>query len=539
MFQELPQGCDMRKIFIPFMALAVFMSPVAAYAQKPVSDEGLAQVKQVVDDALKFEREVAAKSGSGLKLSADPQITNKGSYYEVRLPDVSYNYPSIGVIDIGTIVLNVTHGKTDNEYLASMAVQPTMTFTADDGEKLVMNIGGQKFAMAWQAHLRSPTRVDAEYKDIKLKADGKDKFDALIANTRIVANLQENSDGTWSGPIETEMTDISADLPASETAGAAKIKLARFYNKSDYDSLDLALALSSKKKVEEMVRGAGGKNIEDTELALTTMLEDGASFFGGTKSEVIVKGFSADVAALPPKEGQTPEQPRSLRLAEFNSVVEMKGLKSDKGNIAAQVAVKDLVANNVVDPEAAGYLPQNANVEIYLDDMPLQSLYKAFAGLLIQGTRAAKMAEEAEARGQPSNMKRHHESQVMAAAFAIPQMLTSAGSKVAVRNTFMRAPDLTTEIFGEFKAVPGAAKIGVGEMTMNIFGLDELLKKLETSNTRQGRKAVQGLSFLQVLGQQDTKDGKPVRKYVFAVTAEGRMTLNGADIGGLMGGLPQ
>lgn len=529
----------MRKIFISFMALAVLASPVTVYAQKPVSDEGLAQIKQVVDDAIKFERDVAAKSGSGLKMSADPQITNKGSYYEVRLPDVSYTYPAVGVVDVGTVVLNVTHGKTDNEYLASMAVQPTMTFTAEDGQKLVMNIGSQKFAMAWQAHLRSPTRVDAEYKNLKLAADGKEKFDALIANTRVVVNLQENSDGTWSGPIETELTDITAELPASETAGAGKIKLARLYNKTDYDGLDLALALSSKKKIQQLVNDADGKNLEDTEQVLTAMLEDGASFFNGAKTEVALVGFSADVAALPAKEGQTPEQPRSLRLAEFNSLVDMKGLKSDKGSISARATVKDLVANNVVDPETASYLPQNANIEIYFEDMPLQSLYKAFAGLLIQGTRAAKMAEEAEARGQPSNMKRHHESQVMAAAFAVPQMLTSSGSKVSVRNTFMRAPELTTELFGDFKATPGAAKIGVGEMTMTVYGLDELLKKLEKSDTRQGRKAVQGLSFLQILGQQDTKDGKPIRKYVFAVTPEGRMTLNGSDIGGLMGGMPR
>ncbi len=529
----------MRKTFLSFMTLAMLAFSPAAYAQKPVSDEGMTQVKQAVDDAIKFERDVAAKSGAGLKMSADPQITNKGSYYEVRLPDVSYTYPAVGVIDVGTVVLNVTHGKTDDEYLASMAVQPTMTFTAEDGQKLVMNVGSQKFAMAWQAGLRTPTRVDAEYKDLKLTADGKEKFDAVIAHTRVVVNLQKNAEGTWSGPIETEMTDITGNLPASETAGAATIKLARIYNKTDYDSFDLALALSSKKKMEALVNDAEGKNVEDTEKVLTTLLEDGTAFFGGAKTEIVVSNFVAEVAALPAKEGQTPEQPRSLRLAEFSSLVDIQGLKSDKGNISARVTIKDLVGNNVVDPETAGYLPQNGNIELYMQDMPLQSLYKAFAGLAIQGLRAAKMAEEAEARGQPSNMKRHHESQVMAAAFALPQMLTTAGSSVSVRNSFIRAPDLSADLFGSFKATPGAAKIGVGEMTLKLQGLDEALKKLETDDSRQARRAVQGLSFLQVLGQQDTENGKPIRKYVFAVTLEGKMLLNGAEIGGLLGGMPQ
>ncbi len=529
----------MRKTFISFMALAVLAFSPAAYAQKPVSDEGLAQVRQVVEDAIKFERDVAAKSGTGLKMSGDPQISNKGSYYEVRLPDVSYTYPAVGVIDVGTVVLNVTHGKTDDEYLASMAVQPTMSFTSEDGEKLTMQVGGQKFAMAWQASLRTPTRVDAEYKNLKLTADGKEKFDALIANTRVVVNLQQNAEGTWSGPVETEMTDISGNLPAGPNTGAATIKLARLYNKTDYDSLDLALALNSKKKMEALVNDAGGKNVEDTEKVLATMLEDGTTFFGGAKTEIVVSNFVADVAALPAKEGQTAEQPRSLRLAEFSSLVDIQGLKSDKGKIAARATVKDLVANNVIEPESAAYLPQNANIELYMDDMPLQSLYKAFAGLAIQGMRAAQMAEEAEGRGQPSNMKRHHESQVMAAAFALPQMLTTAGSSVSVRNSFIRAQDISADLFGSFKATPGAVKIGVGELTLKLQGLDELLKKLETADTRQGRRAVQGLSFLQVLGQQDTENGKPIRKYVFAVTPEGKMLLNGAEIGGLIGGMPQ
>mgnify|MGYP002623164440 CR=1 FL=1 len=69
--------------------------------------------------------------------------------------------------------------------------------------------------------------------------------------------------------------------------------------------------------------------------------------------------------------------------------------------------------------------------------------------------------------------------------------------------------------------------------------LDELIRKLETANTRQSRRALQGLSFLQMLGQQDTEDGKPIRRYVFAMAQDGRMTLNGSEIGGLIGGLPQ
>lgn len=529
----------MRKFLFSFMVLAVLaFSPVAALAQKAVSEDGAAELRRVVDEAIKFERDVATQTGAGLKLG-DPQVSIKGSYYEVRLPDVAYVYPDIGTIDVGTVVLNVTHGQRVDEYLASMALQPTLHFNATDGDKLSLHIGKQKFAMAWQATLQYPTRVDADYGDLKVSVEKDKDFSATVANLRVIVNMQSNEDGTWSGPIETEIRDVLINVGKTDFAGSGKVGLARFYNKTEYDSLDLAMILQSRKGMQALVKSTDGKPVEDVEKALEVMIDGGNTVFAGAKTEVAMENLTIDVAPLPAPEGQTPEEPRALRLAELSSFVEIKGLKTEKGSLAARIALKDLSGSNVVAPESAGYLPQNANVEFYLDDVPMDSLYKTFAGLLIQGTRAARMAEDAEQRGQPSNLKRHHESQVMAAAMALPQMLTAAGSTLSIRNTFMRSADLSTNLFGSFKATPGAAKVAVGELTLTIQGLDELLKKLEGGNTRQSRRALQGLSFLQVLGQQDTEGGKPIRRYAFVVTADGTMTLNGSDVGGLMGGMPQ
>lgn len=529
----------MRKFLFSFMALAVLaLSPAAAFAQKAVSEEGAAELRRLVNETLQFERDVAATTGMGLKLG-EPQVTLKGSYYEVRLPDVAYEYADVGTINIGTVVLNVTHGNTVDEYLASMALQPVLNFTAADGDRLNLHIGKQKFAMAWQGTLRYPTRIDADYGDLKLSIDKDKDFAASVENIRLIVNLQQNSDGTWTGPMESEARNINLNLGASDFAGAGKVHIGRVFNKTDYDSLDLAMILQSRKKMQDLVTSADGKPVEDVEAVLNAMMLDGKTVFSGAKTEIVAQNMTIDVAALPPAEGQTPEEPRALRLTEFSSLIDLNGLRGDKGRLSARITLKDLAGSNVVAPETEGYLPQNANIELYMDDMPMESLYKTFAGLLIQGSRAARMAEDAAQRGQPSNLKRHHESQVMAAAMALPQMLTGAGSTVSVRNTFMRSRDLSSKVHGSFKATPGAAKVGVGEMTLTIQGLDELLKKLEGGNSRESRRALQGLSFLQVLGQQDTEDGKPVRRYAFAVTADGRMTLNGSEVGGLMGGMPQ
>ncbi|HRI77553.1 MAG TPA: hypothetical protein PLX33_11285 [Alphaproteobacteria bacterium] len=530
----------MRKILFSSAALALLaFSPTAVYAQKAVSDAGVEELRRVIDEALTFELEVSKKTGEGLQMSSPPQITNKGSYYEVRFPDVNYAYPDIGNIEVGTIVLNVTHGKTDDEYLASMAVQPTMTFKSAANETVTLNIGKQKFAMAWQASLQFPTRVDAEYGDLKLTVDGKEPFSSTTENFRFITNLQPDKDGMWTGPTEIEVRNIKANFSPSELSGPGEARLERLYSKTDYTMLDLGMRLQSKKKMRDLVKQSGDKPVEDTEAVLNAMLQDGYVMFSDAKSELQFQKFAADVQPLPPKEGQTPEKPRALRLEEFSSFIDMAGLRSDNGKIAARISLKELMGTNLVAPDSAGYLPQNANVELFLENMPMQSLYKAFAALATEGLRASKMAEDAAARGQPHNLPRHHESQVMAAAMALPQMLQNSGASISVRNTFIRAPEISTKLFGDFKAVKGAPRVGAGELTMVIQGLDELLSKLEADQSRQSRRALSGLSFLQVLGQQDTEDGKPIRRYVFKVDEIGKMTLNGTEIGALMGGLPQ
>ncbi len=530
----------MRKILLSSAALALLaLSPSAVYAQKAVSDAGAEELRRVIDEAVSFELDVAKKTGEGLQMSSAPQITNKGSYYEVRFPDVNYTYPEVGTIDIGTIVLNVTHGKTDDEYLASMAVQPTMTFKSTANEVVTLNIGKQKFAMAWQASLQFPTRVDADYGDLKLTVDGKEPFSSTVESMRLITNLQPDKDGMWTGPSEIEVRNIKANFSASELSGPGEARLERFYNKTDYTALDLGMRLQSKKKMRDLVKQAGDKPVEDSEAVLGAMLQDGYVMFSDAKTEMLFQKFAADVAPLPPKEGQTPEKPRAVRLDEFSSIVDMAGLRSDKGRMSARIGMKELMGTNLVAPESAGYLPQNANIELFLENMPMQSLYKAFAALATEGLRASKMAEDAATRGQPHNLQRHHESQVMAAAMALPQMLQGAGSSISVRNTFIRSPELSSKLFGDFKAVPSAPRVGAGELTLVIQGLDELLAKLEADTSRQSRRALSGLSFLQVLGQQDTEDGKPIRKYVFKVDEVGKMTLNGTEIGALMGGMPQ
>jgi hypothetical protein len=145
-------------------------------------------------------------------------------------------------------------------------------------------------------------------------------------------------------------------------------------------------------------------------------------------------------------------------------------------------------------------------------------------------------AEQVAADGKRPPPKQFQKSQVMAAAMAVPQMLSSAGSRLLIKNTYVNAPVMQSKLDGSFSANEAARYIAIGDMTLVLTGLDELIMQLQSSNDRMAKQALGSLSVLQMMGEQGTgTGGKSARTYKLEVTGEGKVTLNGNDVGGMMG----
>lgn len=524
----------MQKILMAMMAFFLMAVQPAAVSAASVDEAGAAVVKQIVDEAIAFHLDVAKKTGEGFTISGPVSVTPKGSYYEVALPDAKLSSAVMGELKIGTVLVNVSPGKTDTEYLASMALPSPMTFAAKDGSTAEIRIGKQRFAGAWNVPLKTFTRMDADYSDMILTATGEDAFALTVGNVKTLLNLQENADGTWSGPNDFVLANVRLIMPETQKSGETTVTIDSMSAKAAYDGFNLMRAMEMEAAVKKAISGSqDGEAVEMQDLT-DSLLKDGDGFFNGLRNELMISNINIDVKPAPNATGDK-ANPRFFRINTVKSLFDLQGIRTDKGNVAFNIGMAGLTMSNMAPAEIAGYVPSDLNVEFYLDSLPMRDLSKTVSGLLSTLIDTMEQSEAAVAAGGRPVAKSMERSQIMAAAMAVPQMLTAAGSSLSIRNTYLKAPDLDSKLDGNFTANAAAKFMAVGSLTLVLKGLDELVIKTQENKSQLAQKALGGLSMLQMMGKADTEGGKSTRTYKLEVTPEGKVTLNGSDFSSMTG----
>lgn len=522
---------------LAFMLLAV--QPAAVQAAPPVDDAGAAEIKQIVEKAISFHKLIAEKTGEGFMMDGDITVKPMGSYYEVRLPNTRAKAIGIGELDIGTIVMNVSYGKRDNEYLVSMALPSPMVFTGADGMKSDLRIGKQRFAGAWETELMTFTRIDSEYGDLVMATTGADPFALTMENLAFLLNLSRNDDGTWTGPNDIILTNTQLIVPQTAERGETSVKIGTLAANSKYDEVNLKHALELQQKVQEAVSSADNPYDADISGITSDILNSQESFFNGMFSKGELKNLEV-VVNPPPRAAMTEDEAKvaskkSFKVDSMSSTINLEGIKTNRGNISFTVGARGINLDLGKPSETTQYVPSDLNVEVYLDSLPMADLKKTFAGAVQSIFETVSDAEEAIVDGKRPPPKQFQKSQVMAAAMAVPQMLSSAGSRLLIKNTYVNAPVMQSTLDGSFSANEAARYIAIGDMTLVLTGLDELIMDLQSSNDRIAKQALGSLSMLQMMGEEGTgTGGKSARSYKLQVTGEGRVTLNGNDVGGMM-----
>jgi len=524
----------MQKILMALMAVSLMAAQPAAVYAASVDEAGAAKVKTIVEEAIAFHLDVAKKTGEGFTISGPVTVTPKGSYYEVALPDAKLTSALMGDLKIGTVLVNVSPGKTDNEYLASMALPSPMSFTGKDGSTAEIRIGKQRFAGAWNVPLKTFTRMDADYSDMILTATGDDAFALTVGNMKTLLNLQENADGTWSGPNDFELGNIRLIVPETQKSGETTVKIDSMSAKAAYDSFNLARAMEMEAAVKKAISNAEGSDSAEMQGLTDSLLKEGEGFFNGLRNELLISNINIDVKPAPNATGDK-ANPRFFRINTVKSLFDLQGIRTDKGNVAFNMGMAGLSMSNMAPAEITGYIPTDLNVEFYLDSLPMRDLSKTVTGLLGTLIDTMEQSEAAVAAGERPIAKAEERSQIMAAAMAVPQMLTAAGSSLSIRNTYLKAPDLDSKLDGNFTANAAAKFTAVGSMTLVLKGLDELVIKTQENKHPLAQKALGGLSMLQMMGKADTEGGKSTRTYQLEVTPEGKVTLNGSDFSSMTG----
>jgi hypothetical protein len=275
----------------------------------------------------------------------------------------------------------------------------------------------------------------------------------------------------------------------------------------------------ARERIHALVTAQKKPSEEETRAAVADLLRDAADVPDDYAGSLQVSGFAFE--AKPAGAAET-AQPLRLSFAELTGTSDLRGLKREKGDIAATTGIEGLAMTGV-PPPADGLVPSSASIEVHFDSLPMQALSKAFTDILVIAA--------------DSDRKKASED-VRAVITPIPGLLAASGASFTVRNTYVRSADLSATIDGKTTASARSPLGGEGSMTFALTGLDELIEKYRTlgASNPMTLHYTQGIVPLQLMGQMTrAADGRSVRTYKFDVTPEGKILLNGVDISVIRG----
>ncbi len=523
---------------IVFLGLAAPANPV--YAQV-IDAAGAAQVKQAVDDALSYYLMAGEKQGQGLAFRGPVEVTPKSGYYEVRIPDVKLGNDTDS-LTVGTVVLNVTPD-ANGDYRTSIALPQQMSMKDKDGtERMTITLGQQKFSGIWRPALNLFTQAVADYGDIAVKiiptpgaADSGSPVTITIGSMKTQIAMQPDGE-MWSGPQSTSVADVAFAFGANATN---RVTLDKMDVVANYKKIDLSL---HKKLREELKRhmGTSGKELspEAVRAVMQSTFSNLQSLPENVETRLNLAGLDINLAkqdggAATDASPATPARgPLNLRLESGSSESNLIGLKSDNGTGTAKWRLQGLSVQGMDGP-MTGAIPNEVSLNMTAGSVPFKSALEA----ILNATENALTAQsEAQSAAEAKAQSRLYVQQALS---TLPTLLAKAGTTFGISDTYMQAPDLSSSLDGQLKAVETSPYAFAGTMTLTMTGMDELITKLQemarTSANPRAAGWAQMLIMMQLSGQQDTTaEGKSRRTYAIELKPDGAISLNGADLGGIL-----
>lgn len=523
-------------------AMLVLAAPAIAAEATP---EGAIAAKAMVEEALAFHVDMAKKTGEGLQVGGPIEATPKGSYYEVKVPDVTLK-SGTSTMNIGTIMINATPAD-GGDYKLSMAVPARMAMVAEDkSEPIVITLGSQKFSGLWRPSLGMFTEASGEYgnvtatltppknppaKDAKQPDMPADPVTITLGTVNSSINMQPDGSDLWSGPQSTSVSNAVMDFGPNKQSHLTidKLDAAVTYKKVN---------LAATKKMRDQLRqqlDANGTLSPDAVRSMLAATGNGADAVPeATDSQFALSNLAL---TLPPqkKPDGTADAPVTIRIAGITSHSNASGMKSDDGAAAMVTKANGISVAGPTGP-LSGLVPTEASVNIATAAVPFKSLLdvfaKAFDGAMDAQAANADPAKAEAARAAAS-------AQMNQAIAQIPPLLAKAGTTVTVTDTFFHAPDLLSTLDGGLKATSGAPFIFTGKLTFTLTGMDELIGKLQAVSKDNANPQAAGyaqmLILMQMSGQLDkAPDGRSRRTYALELRPDGGVLLNGADMKAVM-----
>lgn len=468
-----------------------------------------------------IDRQKASMANSEEKLITDGPLLVEpaGSYYAVTMPRISVKRADNKTIDLGITTINAIPGATDKEWkMAVSLANPIRILDAANKQIGDVNIGSQKASGVWNTDLNGFSQLNAVYQNVVYN-NSFDNTNVTVPSVTANYNLAANAAGLWSGPVKIALINPTlTDSGDNAKVSAANIKLdmaLRDHNPlavKQFNEQMVAMAETTQKNGAAPITGQHA-------MGMYNLFTD----FLAKSSDGFAMVASADGVSSSFVDAKT-KQPTTMKLDSASFTFDTKGFMTNKVDAAFKLSYNGLAITPMTEDEA-GTIPHMINLDISLNSLPYKELVDLGRGAMEQRMKPGAGADLAG----------------MQAMLMLPQLLTAAGTHVAIRNTSIEARDVRAFVDGVVKADVEAKNAATAEIKGEVKGLDLVIQKLNTEaakpnnpKAQQIKQTLGQLTMLQMMGQQKPDD-PTTRTYHFVMDKAGKTMLNGADMSALGG----
>lgn len=491
-----------------------------ALAKEPISDEGAAKVKKMVQSVLNEHKQANTSKNSQFITDGSIQVEQAASYYAVTLPDISIirkrekdGETKSSTTKIGIMGLNISPTDNPKEWSVAIAI-PTPLKRLDHNQKpsADISIGSQKMSAIWNEDLKAFSKAKGKYNNIIIsKEDG--TLQTNINELTINTDVTQSDQNLWSGPSNIQLSGISIQ----------EVKEGEYIPKVEVGKVNITSTVKDyspymRDKLSHIMNNVKD-NIGDTKDATTQSISAVAPvilpLLDLTDTSAL-KVTLSDVKVASKANTMT-NSPITLKEAFFGFGVH--GLKSRMlghdlnfgwhGLTGKKSALKD---DNII--------PTTASFSLKLDKLPLDPFITLITQLSSAQSSDNSMAQMA----------------TMNTMMSLPQKLSDAGTAVTIQNTKLSHPSYAFDLSGQLKASKDSIFGGNGEATIKSSGIDnviELLKKQRPGASQ--RKLIEISHFIRQLTTLKNisvadPNNKGMQTATFILNNKGKVVVNGVPL---------
>lgn len=500
-------------VFAVFLGFFLSLSP----ARAEVSDEGAAHLRSLFQGMLDQQKQQALVRHGELKTEGDIIVDKKDTYYAVQFPPTTFVGADKFRVVIGKIAVNAMPGGSPDLWKMAVAIPTPILIYEGDKRIMSLSLGAQSLIGVWNEPLANFVKLDSRIETIELKEET-GRFNLKIPKIEARYDLNETTQGLWSGPMVIAVSGLSADLKSDDGSAGGGVKVAEIL--LDYKVKDLS-PQAMKTFREQM--GAIAENAADPTAGQGASAQHLKAMYGlisqylrtafdTVSGDIRVKGLEITPTAK--------SDSHAFFLGEAGFGMEMAGFRSGAASLGFRVNYKDMKITPA--PEEFGPLaPGEVQVNLLIDQIPLHKI-------LDLGKTAIESADSAETAVQIAMMQ---------AAVSLPALLSEAGTKIMLKDNRVIGNLYEATLNGTAITKASAAKGAIINGRMEVVGIQEVIAWLKSNPDKNQENAAMTdqllttLTTLQMVGQQGTSTtGKPSRTYDFVLDEQGKMLLNGTDI---------